>query len=114
MNITRQMDNPIFDKLAEMVDPYGMIVPSSRRFCSSSFVVAYFDRYSKMKIFQLQGAGDEFFLPDSEVLSTFHFAYRMAKGSTFRWQDFFWNDLQAATGGSYLRYRLPRLYVITG
>jgi PhoPQ-activated pathogenicity-related protein len=34
-----------------------------------SFVTAYFDRYSKTKIFQLQGAGDEFFLPDNEVLS---------------------------------------------
>jgi hypothetical protein len=30
-------------------------------------LIAYFDRYSKTKIFQLQGAGDEFFLPDSEV-----------------------------------------------
>ncbi|UJR29021.1 hypothetical protein I4U23_010238 [Adineta vaga] len=68
-NITRYMDNPSFDKLAQMVDPY-----------------AYFDRYSKMKIFQIQGAGDEFFLPDSE--------------------DYFWNDLQTATGGSYLR-RVP-------
>ena len=30
-------------------------------------VIAYLDRYSKTKIFQLQGAGDEFFLVDSEV-----------------------------------------------
>jgi hypothetical protein len=38
-----------------------------------SVVTAYFDRYSKMKIFQLQGADDEFFLPDSEVrLSIIH------------------------------------------
>ena len=29
--------------------------------------IAYLDRYSKTKIFQLQGAGDEFFLVDSEV-----------------------------------------------
>ncbi|CAF3924773.1 unnamed protein product, partial [Adineta steineri] len=69
MNITRYMNNPNFDKLAQMVDPYS-----------------YFDRYTKTKIFQLQGAGDEFFLPDCE--------------------DFFWNDLQKATGGSYLR-RVP-------
>ncbi|CAF3173165.1 unnamed protein product [Rotaria socialis] len=69
MNITRYMNSSAFDKLAAMVDPYS-----------------YLDRYNKMKIFQLQGAGDEFFLPDSE--------------------DFFWNDLQVATGGSYLR-RIP-------
>ncbi|CAF0920128.1 unnamed protein product [Rotaria sordida] len=69
MNITRYMNSSMFDKLAEMVDPYSFL-----------------DRYSNTKIFQLQGAGDEFFLPDSE--------------------DFFWNDLQVTTGGSYLR-RIP-------
>ncbi|CAF1026861.1 unnamed protein product [Adineta ricciae] len=68
-NITRYMNSPSFDKLAQMVDPYS-----------------YIDRYNKMKIYQVQGAGDEFFLPDSE--------------------EFFWNDLQKATGGSYLR-RIP-------
>lgn len=30
-------------------------------------ILVYLDRYSKTKIFQLQGAGDEFFLVDSEV-----------------------------------------------
>ncbi|CAF1342356.1 unnamed protein product [Adineta steineri] len=69
MNITRQMNSAITDKLAEMIDPYS-----------------YLDRYSKTKIFQLQGAGDEFFLLDCE--------------------NFFWNELQAATGGSHLR-RIP-------
>ncbi|CAF4774177.1 unnamed protein product [Rotaria sp. Silwood1] len=69
MNITRYMNSSIFDKLGEMVDPYSFL-----------------NRYSKTKIFQLQGAGDEFFLPDSE--------------------NFFWNDLQLATGGSHLR-RIP-------
>ena len=33
----------------------------------SLIALAYLDRYSKTKIFQLQGAGDEFFLVDSEV-----------------------------------------------
>ncbi|CAF3515250.1 unnamed protein product [Adineta steineri] len=47
---------------------------------------SYFDRYRNMKILQIQSSGDEFFLPDNE--------------------DAFWNDLQVATGGSYLR-RLP-------
>ncbi|CAF1212458.1 unnamed protein product [Rotaria sordida] len=43
---------------------------------------SYFDRYSKTKIFQLQAASNEFFLLNNE--------------------DFFWNDLQVATGESYL------------
>ncbi|CAF4525160.1 unnamed protein product [Rotaria sp. Silwood2] len=47
---------------------------------------SYFDRYRNMKLLQIQSSGDEFFLPDNE--------------------DAFWNDLQIATGGSYLR-RLP-------
>ena len=29
--------------------------------------LGYFDRYSKMKILQIQTGGDEFFLPDNEV-----------------------------------------------
>ncbi|CAF3414533.1 unnamed protein product [Rotaria sp. Silwood1] len=45
---------------------------------------SYFDRYKNMKLLQIQSSGDEFFLPDNE--------------------DAFWNDLQIATGGSYLRY----------
>ncbi|CAF3243804.1 unnamed protein product [Rotaria sp. Silwood2] len=69
LNITRYTTSPALAKLASMVDPY-----------------AYFDRYSKMKILQIQGAGDEFFLPDSE--------------------DPFWDDLQVATGGSFLQ-RIP-------
>ena len=67
MNITRYMNSSIFDKLAEMVDPYCIILNDSFDICSNSVCLAYFDRYSKTKIFQLQGAGDEFFLPDSEV-----------------------------------------------
>jgi len=47
---------------------------------------SYLDRYKTMKILQIQTSGDEFFLPDNE--------------------DAFWNDLQIATGGSFLR-RLP-------
>ncbi|CAF4591001.1 unnamed protein product [Rotaria sp. Silwood2] len=49
MNITRYLNNPYLQKLASIVDPYS-----------------YFDRYAKVKLFQLQGANDEFFLPDSE------------------------------------------------
>jgi PhoPQ-activated pathogenicity-related protein len=47
---------------------------------------SYLDRYQKVKLVQIQTGGDEFFLPDNE--------------------DTFWTDLQAATGGSFLR-RLP-------
>ncbi|CAF3581131.1 unnamed protein product [Rotaria sp. Silwood1] len=46
----------------------------------------YFDRYAKMKILQIQSTGDEFFLLDNEAA--------------------FWNKLQIATGGTYLR-RIP-------
>ncbi|CAF3613982.1 unnamed protein product [Rotaria sp. Silwood1] len=46
----------------------------------------YFDRYAKVKILQIQSSGDEFFLLDNE--------------------DTFWQELQLATGGTYLR-RLP-------
>jgi hypothetical protein len=61
------MDSSILDKLAEMVDPYCKILINPLDCAISSVLVAYFDRYSQTKIFQLQGAGDEFFLPDSEV-----------------------------------------------
>lgn len=44
---------------------------------------SYFDRYRNVKLLQIQSSGDEFFLPDNE--------------------DAFWNVLQVATGGSYLR-----------
>ncbi|CAF1690471.1 unnamed protein product, partial [Adineta ricciae] len=43
----------------------------------------YIDRFSKTKILQIQATGDEFFLLDNEAV--------------------FWNDLQIATGGSFLR-----------
>ncbi|CAF1354158.1 unnamed protein product [Rotaria sp. Silwood1] len=43
----------------------------------------YLDQNSKTKIFQVQGADDEFFLLDNA--------------------DFFWNDLQVAADESYLR-----------
>lgn len=69
LNITQYVDNPNLTKMGQIVDPYS-----------------YFDRYSKMKILQIQTGGDEFFLPDNE--------------------DAFWSDLQTATGGSFLR-RLP-------
>lgn len=44
---------------------------------------SYFDRYKNTKILQIQTSGDEFFLPDNE--------------------DAFWDQLQTATGGSYIR-----------
>jgi len=48
---------------------------------------SYLERYRNTKLLQIQAAGDEFFLPDNEQL--------------------FWNDLQAATGGTNLLRRLP-------
>jgi PhoPQ-activated pathogenicity-related protein len=50
-NITRNLDNPYFQVMADIVDPY-----------------AYFDRYRNVKILQFQGADDNFFLPDGEVI----------------------------------------------
>jgi PhoPQ-activated pathogenicity-related protein len=70
-NTTRYLDNPYFQMMADIVDPYS-----------------YFDRYRNVKILQFQAADDQFFLPDSE--------------------DFFWSDLQVATGGSFLR-RIPNV-----
>ena len=68
-NITRLLDNPYFQTMADIIDPYGRIVELI--FCffqliNSNFL-AYFDRYKNMKLCQFQGADDEFFLPDSEV-----------------------------------------------
>ena len=45
--------------------------------------LAYFYRFHNLKFLQFQAADDQYFPPDSE--------------------DFFWNDLQVITGGSYLR-----------
>lgn len=80
LNITRYMNNSMLDKLAEMVDPYCKL-PSHWYQCITYFSpLAFLSRYSKTKIFQLQGAGDEFFLPDSEVILVFlfrsHFIFR--------------------------------------
>jgi PhoPQ-activated pathogenicity-related protein len=49
-NITRYLDNPYFQAMADIVDPY-----------------AYFDRYRNVKILQFQAADDQYFPPDSEV-----------------------------------------------
>ncbi|CAF1644495.1 unnamed protein product [Adineta ricciae] len=49
LNITRYVDDPRLQKMAQIVDPYS-----------------YFDRYRNMKILQIQSSGDEFFLPDNE------------------------------------------------
>ncbi|UJR14404.1 hypothetical protein I4U23_001401 [Adineta vaga] len=70
-NITMYLDNPYLQVMANIVDPY-----------------VYFDRYRSIRLYQIQAADDEFFLPDSE--------------------DFFWNDLQKATNGSFLR-RIPNV-----
>ena len=63
MNITRDIENPYLYKLAELVDPYCKIfhVPFDSQ-TLFSILIAYFNRYNNMKIFQLQGAGDEFSL----------------------------------------------------
>lgn len=64
--ITGFLTTPQFQALSNIVDPY-----------------VYFDRYRNTKIFQIQGADDEFLSPDNE--------------------DFFWNELQNATDGSFLK-----------
>ena len=67
-NITRYLDNPYFQAMADIVDPYG-ITSIIWIICEEFYsdCLAYFDRYKKTKILQFQGADDEFFLPDSEV-----------------------------------------------
>jgi PhoPQ-activated pathogenicity-related protein len=67
LNITMYLDSPYLQKLADIVDPYCMIFLNSLIRFYFDFS-AYFDRYANVKLFQLQGADDEFFLPDSEVL----------------------------------------------
>ncbi|UJR29763.1 hypothetical protein I4U23_017311 [Adineta vaga] len=69
LNITQDVDNDNLTKLTAIIDPLN-----------------YIDRFSKMKILQIQATGDEFFLLDNE--------------------NAFWKDLQDATGGSFLR-RMP-------
>lgn len=53
-----------------------------------------------MKIFQFQTTGDEFFILDNEVGSTAWHTDLLLFGAL---QDAFWQDLQRATGGTYLR-----------
>ncbi|CAF3893440.1 unnamed protein product [Rotaria sordida] len=48
-NIPRYLDNPNFQKMADIIDPYS-----------------YLDRYAQVKLFQIQASNDEFFVPDSE------------------------------------------------
>ena len=69
MNITRYLQTSHVDRLADMVDPYCKNMFKTLDLQIIFIVIAYFDRYSKTKIFLLQGAGDEFFLADSEVRS---------------------------------------------
>ena len=67
-NITRLLDNPYFQVMADIVDPYGMrlnALYSSLNFYSHC--LAYFDRYRNIKILQFQSADDQYFPPDSEV-----------------------------------------------
>lgn len=56
--------------MAGIVDPYCMTAWNSMMNLGfECLCLAYFDRYAQVKVFQLQGADDEFFLPDSEVQS---------------------------------------------
>ena len=68
LNITQFVDSPNMSKMADIVDPYSAlklgVEPS--RFVFS--LAGYLERYRKMKILQIQSSGDEFFLPDNEVI----------------------------------------------
>jgi len=66
-NITRLLDNPYFQTMTSMIDPYGLIPILEDCLLVIVIILAYFDRYRNIKICQFQGADDEFFLPDSEV-----------------------------------------------
>ncbi len=66
-NITRLLDNPYFQVMADIVDPYGRIsLWSQIDFYFHN--LAYFDRYRNIKILQFQSADDQYFPPDSEVI----------------------------------------------
>ncbi|CAF1107718.1 unnamed protein product [Didymodactylos carnosus] len=71
LNITKLTDSPNLKAMGAIVDPYS-----------------YLERYRNTKLLQIQSAGDEFFLPDNELL--------------------FWNDLQSATGGTNLLSNGPK------
>jgi PhoPQ-activated pathogenicity-related protein len=68
-NITRLLDNPYFQVMADIVDPYGislLLRVSYRNYYLDH--LAYFDRYRNIKILQFQAADDQYFPPDSEVI----------------------------------------------
>ena len=60
--------------------------------------IDYIDRYAKIKILQVQSANDELFFPDNEVFINLN-----EIESQFSFKDYFWKDLQNATGGTFLR-----------
>jgi PhoPQ-activated pathogenicity-related protein len=64
-NITRLLDNPYFQVMSDIVDPYGIRLYLYMKYYLYS--LAYFDRYHNTKILQFQAADDQFFPPDSEV-----------------------------------------------
>ena len=61
------MDNPLVLQLVAFIDPYGISFHGKLFIGYDRSFAAYFDRYANTKIFQIQAAGDQFFLLDSEV-----------------------------------------------
>jgi PhoPQ-activated pathogenicity-related protein len=66
-NITRYLDNPYFQMIADIIDPYCMD-PLYKHIEYTFDNLAYFDRYKNVKLLQFQAADDQFFPPDSEVI----------------------------------------------
>jgi hypothetical protein len=66
--MTRYLDNPYLQFMADIVDPYCKSLPSLLSNKIKFDTLAYFDRYRNVQLFQIQAADDEFFLPDSEVI----------------------------------------------
>jgi hypothetical protein len=62
------MDDPLFLQLTAIIDPYSiLLIWKIFSLILHRFFAAYFDRYTNIKIFQGQAAGDQFFLLDNEV-----------------------------------------------
>jgi len=53
-------------QLSQIIDPLSKREKKETRFWIVKYV-DYLDRYSNMKIFQMQTTGDEFFLLDNEI-----------------------------------------------
>jgi PhoPQ-activated pathogenicity-related protein len=94
LNITQYVDHPNLQKMAAIIDPYSKFLSFKFQSYCVRWYVGYLDRYKNTKMFQIQTAGDEFFILDNEVKATIenktkflHSIYfRMHFGRTYKLQ----------------------------